>query len=217
MAASTRTIRLKTAVLILPQRQTVLVAKQAAELDLLSDGRLELGVGLGWNHPEYEALGTTFTDRGRRLTEQVEVCRALWTDQHVTFEGEDHRIEDAGVAPMPIQQPIPVWIGAFAKPAIARAARIGDGWQAMLPAPDDQAGRTFRRFFNDVEKAGRDPASVGLEATIRPSGEDVDQWMREAEAWLAAGATQLMVRPGGDYTTIEKAIRRFAAAMQTLA
>lgn len=213
MAAVTQSIRLKTAVLILPQRQTVLVAKQAAELDLLSDGRLELGVGLGWNDPEYTALGTKFTDRGRRLVEQVEVCRALWTEQHVTFEGADHRIEDAGVAPMPIQRPIPVWIGAFAKPAIARAARIGDGWQAMLPAPDDQARKVFSGFFEDVEKAGRDPATVGLEATIRPAGHDVDQWLKEAQAWLDAGATQLMVRPGGDYPTIESAIRRFAEAM----
>ena len=112
-AGVTKSIELKTAVLILPQRQAVLVAKQAAQLDVLSGGRLQLGVGLGWNDPEFVSLAMNFNNRARRMEEQIEVCRLLWTEQHVSYEGQWHRIDDAGLAPMPIQRPIPVWIGAF--------------------------------------------------------------------------------------------------------
>ena len=216
IAAATQTICLKTAVLILPQRQTVLVAKQAAELDVLSDGRLALGVGLGWNSPEFESLGPSFSDRGRRLAEQIDVCRRLWTEPHVDFDGEAHRIEDAGLAPMPIQRPIPVWIGAFAKPAVERAARLADGWQAMLQEPNDQARRVFDSFRETVAAAGRDVETVGIEATIWARGENPAGWADEARAWLDVGATQLIIRPAGDYASIERAIVAFAPLLTSI-
>lgn len=126
-AGVTTTLRLKSAVIVLPQRQAVLVAKQAAQLDVLSGGRMELGVGVGWNDPEYTAFDMDFTNRGKRMEEQIEVMRQLWTEQHITFDGTWHTIEDAGLAPMPVQRPIPIWIGAFSRVAIERAARLADG------------------------------------------------------------------------------------------
>jgi alkanesulfonate monooxygenase SsuD/methylene tetrahydromethanopterin reductase-like flavin-dependent oxidoreductase (luciferase family) len=118
LAAVTTTLELVTGVIILPQRQAVLVAKQAAEVDLLSEGRLRLGVGLGWNAVEYEALNEDFTNRGKRLGEQIDVMRRLWTEPTVTFDGQHHRVTGAGLAPLPVQRPIPVWVGAFSQSAL---------------------------------------------------------------------------------------------------
>jgi len=216
MAGITSTLVLKSAVLILPQRPAALVAKQAAEIDVLSGGRMQLGVGLGWNDPEYEALNMNFGDRAARMVEQIEVCRLLWTQQHVTFNGAYHKITDAGVAPMPIQRPIPIWIGAFAKPAILRAAQIADGWQAMLPKPGDDAARTFDDFRSAVRDAGRDPEAVGIEATIFATGADPEQWVQEARDWLEAGATQLIFRPQGDFAYIQVAIASFAPLIKDI-
>ena len=128
LAGVTRRLELVTAVIILPQRQTALVAKQAATVDVLSGGRLRLGVGIGWNDVEYEALGENFHDRGRRSEEQIEVMRALWTNELVTYEGRWHRITDAGINPLPVQRPIPVWLGGGADPVLRRVARMADGW-----------------------------------------------------------------------------------------
>ncbi|HEY9325316.1 MAG TPA: LLM class F420-dependent oxidoreductase, partial [Candidatus Limnocylindria bacterium] len=111
LAAVTSRLRLATAVLVLGQRQTALVAKQAAEVDVLSRGRLTLGVGIGWNAVEYEALGESFTNRGRRIEEQIAVLRALWTQEVVDFKGRWHRIDRAGIDPLPVQRPIPIWMG----------------------------------------------------------------------------------------------------------
>lgn len=216
LAGVTSKVRLKSAVLILPQRQAALVAKQAAEIDVVSGGRMELGVGLGWNHPEYEALDMSFANRARRMVEQIEVCRALWTDPHVTFKGQYHNISDAGLAPMPIQKPIPIWIGAFAKPAILRAARIGDGWQAMLPKPDARAHEAFAMFRRAAKDAGRNPAQVKIEATIFAAGRDPRIWAREAHDWIAAGADQIMFRPEGDFAGIESAMTRFAPLLDEI-
>ena len=124
LAAVTTTLELVTKVVILPQRQTVLVAKQAAEVDLLSQGRLRLGVGVGWNTVEYEALREDFTNRGKRVDEQIELMRRLWTEQTLTFDGTHHRVTGAGLAPLPVQRPIPVWIGAMSRPALERAGRL---------------------------------------------------------------------------------------------
>lgn len=210
LAGVTQNILLKTAVVILPQRQAVLVAKQAAELDVLSGGRLQLGVGLGWNNPEYVALNMNFRNRGKRMEEQIDVCRQLWTEQHSSFNGQWHTFDDAGLAPMPIQQPIPVWIGAFTEPAIMRAARIADGWQAMLPKPDDQAAAAFNKFKNAIKKADRNPDHVGIEATIFATGDDPESWVTEANAWLAIGATQIVFRPQGDFAYVQNAVAKFA-------
>ena len=216
ITGTTDAIGLKSAILILPQRQSVLVAKQAAELDVLSNGRLSLGVGLGWNVQEYDSLGMSFKDRGRRLEEQIAVCRALWTEQHVHFEGEWHTIEDAGLAPMPIQRPIPVWIGALTEPAIKRAAKVSDGWQAMFAEPDDTAATAFQNFHELVAASGRNPANVGIEATLWASGDDPDVWVEETQRWIKAGATQVVFRPQGDFATIQHAIGRFGPMLDSI-
>lgn len=216
LAGVTTQVRLKSAVLILPQRQAALVAKQAAEIDVLSGGRMQLGVGLGWNHPEYEALDMSFASRAHRMVEQIKVCRLLWTEPHVTYTGQYHKISDAGLAPMPIQKPIPVWIGAFAKPAILRAAALGDGWQAMLPTPDESAHETFALFRRAVKDAGRNPEEVKIEATIFATGLDPDVWVREAHDWVAAGADQIVFRPQGDFSDIESAVSRFAPLLGSI-
>src|ERR1700749_4322769 len=162
LAAVTSSLELVTGVVILPQRQTVLVAKQAAEVDLLSGGRLRLGVGLGWNAVEYEALGEDFSTRGKRCEEQVELMRKLWTEPSVTFSGSYHHVTGAGLAPLPVQRPIPVWFGAASPRAFRRAGRLGDGWFPMVgPGPKLEEAR------HEVEKAaldaGRDPSTIGMQ------------------------------------------------------
>ena len=213
-AGVTRTIRLKSAILILPQRPAVLTAKQAAQIDVLSGGRLQLGVGIGWNDPEYEALNMNFKNRARRMEEQIDVLRKLWTEQHVTFDGTWHHIHDAGLAPMPVQRPIPIWIGAFQPAAIERAARIADGWQAMLPAPDEQATRTFSHFKAMVLEAGRDPSRVGIEATIFSAAIDEDAWANQIRGWTQAGATQIVFRPQAAFPQIKQMADAFSTVMK---
>ena len=163
-AAVTRRIELVTGIVILPQRQTALVAKQAAEVDVLSGGRLRLGIGVGWNPVEFEALGENFQDRGKRVEEQLEVMRLLWTRELVTYEGRWHRVPDAGIKPLPVQQPIPVWMGGDSEVVIRRAARLADGWitlQSFRPGPAAQ--QTVDRLHGLVREAGRDPAAFGIE------------------------------------------------------
>ncbi|MEM7002690.1 MAG: LLM class F420-dependent oxidoreductase [Pseudomonadota bacterium] len=216
-AGITETLKLKTAVLILPQRQAVLVAKQAAQIDVLSGGRMQLGVGIGWNDPEYVALDMSFKNRAARLEEQIEVLRTLWTEQHVTYHGKWHNIEDAGLAPMPIQRPIPVWVGAFQPPAIARAARIADGWQAMLPAPDEKAAAVFAQFKKQVTEAGREPDAVGIEATIFAQARNEEQWAQQISSWIECGATQIIFRPQAAYAEIQEMVAVFATVMKDFA
>ena len=213
-AGVTESLELKTAILILPQRQAVLVAKQAAQLDVLSGGRLQLGVGLGWNDPEFVSLDMNFNNRARRMEEQIEVCRLLWTEQHVTYEGKWHKIDDAGLAPMPIQRPIPVWIGAFKPVAISRAARIADGWQAMLPAPGEKSAAVFSDFQDQVKTAGRDPDSVGIEATIFSGKIDPETWAAQIQGWIDCGATQILFRPQAEFSLIEQMVGEFSEVMK---
>ena len=134
LAAVTEKIEMCTGIIILPQRQTALVAKQTAEVDVLTGGRLRLGIGVGWNDVEYEALGETWENRGRRSAEQVEVLRMLWTQEVVNFEGRYHKITHAGINPLPVQRPIPVWFGGGAPQVVRRIARMGDGWFPPVPA-----------------------------------------------------------------------------------
>jgi probable F420-dependent oxidoreductase len=158
-------IELVTGIIILPQRQTALVAKQAAEVDLLTGGRLRFGVGLGWNRVEYEALGKRFTDRGRRIEEQVALLRQLWTERSVTFAGEHEQVTGAGLAPMPVQQPIPIWFGAASEPAFRRVGRVADGWFPQAgPGPRLVAARAI--VDTAAREAGRDPATIGIEGRI---------------------------------------------------
>jgi probable F420-dependent oxidoreductase len=189
--AAITSLELVTGVIILPQRQAVLVAKQAAEVDLLTGGRFRLGVGLGWNAVEYEALGETFGNRGRRSEEQVEVMRALWTARSVTFSGKYHTLSGAGLAPMPAQRPIPVWFGAASDRAYERAGRLGDGWFPMMdPGPGlDYARDQVKRA---ATAAGRDADSLGMEGRVSWTG-DRDKIAGEIAAWKVAGATHLSI------------------------
>jgi len=220
LAGITTRLRLATAVIVLPQRQTALVAKQAAEVDVLSRGRLILGVGIGWNEVEYEALGMTFTDRGRRIEEQIAVMRALWTQPVVDFKGRWHRIDRAGLSPLPVQRPIPVWMGGgyqardgmVIEPALRRIARLADGWFTHLPPTED--GRigmaTFRRF---VQEAGRDPASVPVEGRIPAARGGPEEWKRGIEAFREMGMTSVeLTTMGAGYRALDEhleALRRF--------
>ncbi|MFB1294146.1 LLM class F420-dependent oxidoreductase [Mycobacterium sp. pW049] len=195
LAAVTTTLELVTGVIVLPQRQTALVAKQAAEVDLLSDGRLRFGVGLGWNAVEYEALGERFDDRGRRSEEQIALLREFWTRRSVTFEGRHHRVTGAGLAPLPVQRPIPLWIGAAVPRGYARAGRLADGWFPMHPpGPRLDAARAV--VDQAARQAGRDPASIGMEGRVNWRG-DHDRVTADIDAWAAAGATHLSVNTMG--------------------
>ncbi|MGH2451194.1 MAG: LLM class F420-dependent oxidoreductase [Candidatus Limnocylindria bacterium] len=189
LAALTTRLELATAVIVLPQRQTALVAKQAAEVDVLSRGRLRLGVGLGWNTVEFEALGQSFRDRGRRIEEQIAVMRRLWSEEIVDHTGRWHRIDRAGLNPLPVQRPIPVWMGGGAEPAMRRIARIADGWFTHL-RPTDEGRAQLARFREYVAEAGRDPKTYPIEGRIAASG-GPEQWKREIEAFRGMGLTHL--------------------------
>lgn len=203
LAAVTRTLELVTGVIILPQRQTALVAKQAAEVDLLSGGRLRLGVGVGWNAVEYEALGEDFGNRGKRSAEQIAVLRRFWTEQTVTLDGAFHRVTGAGIAPMPIQRPIPVWIGAASAPGYRRAGRLADGWFPMMgPGPKlDEARAVVERA---AVQAGRDPASIGMEGRVDWRGER-GALADALTAWEKAGASHVSINTmGAGLTTVDE-------------
>ena len=190
LAAHTRSIEFATGVLILPQRQTALVAKQAVELDLLSGGRLRLGVGTGWNHVEYEALGVPFAGRGARLEEQIELLRRLWRDPVVDFRGKHHRVDRAGILPLP-KRPIPIWFGGFVPAAFERAARHGDGFQFGAAGPAVRA--QWEQVKVALANAGRSQDGFGAEATVDYSA-GPDSWRKELEAWRGAGGTHFSLR-----------------------
>ena len=180
-----------TGILILPQRQTALVAKQAAQVDILSGGRLRLGVGVGWNNVEYEGLGKTFTNRGRRIEEQVGLLRELWTREVVDFEGEYESVRGAAIAPLPVQRPIPVWMGSgYAGRALERAGRIADGWLAQL-RPGPEFDRALETLFEAATKAGRDPADLGIHGSLGAGRPDQERIARHAAGWKASGATHI--------------------------
>jgi len=190
LAAATSALELVTGILILPQRQTALVAKQAAAVDVLSAGRMRLGVGIGWNHVEYEALGENFRNRGRRAEEQIAVMRRLWTEESVDFDGKWHTIHQAGINPLPVQRPIPVWMGGMAEPVLKRAARIADGWFPQFrPGPDATA--TVERVRGYVAEAGRKPEEFGIEGRISMFNTEREQWAAAVEGWRAMDASHV--------------------------
>ncbi len=214
-----------TGIIILPQRQTALVAKQAAEVDVLSGGRLRLGIGIGWNSVEYEALGMDFRNRGIRVSEQVKLLRALWTQEIVTFRGRWHTVNEAGLGFLPVQRPIPIWMGGSADVVFRRVAKFADGWifgggatnpfaRPKARTPQELVG-VLRR---EVQAAGRDPAAVGIEARISLASGTPDDWRRAVEEWRGLGATHLSVatmRAGFKtvHAHIEKA-RQFLSAAE---
>lgn len=196
LAAATWQLELVTGVIILPQRQTALVAKQAAAVDVLSNGRLRLGVGLGWNEVEYQALNEDFHTRGARLEEQVTLLRALWKAPVITFQGRYHQVEAAGINPLPIQRPIPVWFGGHAEPMLKRAARLADGW-FPLRLPDDEARAMIERLHGYLAAAGRNPATFGIEASLNVRDGDETVWAARAAGWRTLGATHLCINTMG--------------------
>jgi probable F420-dependent oxidoreductase len=213
LAAVTSRLGLAAGVIILPQRQAALVAKQAASLDVLSGGRLRLGVGLGWNEVEYTALNENFHNRGKRIEEQVELMRLLWSEPLVSFKGKWHTIPDAGLNPLPVQRPIPVWFGGNAEAALRRLARLGDGWIALQRrAAEARPGLAMLERF--LEEAGRSRSQVGLEARIPYDTGDPRAWETEVREWQAEGATHLSFNSmGSGFKTPQEhieAIRKFA-------
>ena len=188
LAGLTARIEFATCVLLLPQRQAVLVSKQAAALDVLSGGRLRLGVGLGWNTVEYTSLNEDFHTRGRRADEQIEVLRRLWTQELVDYQGRWHTIPDAGINPLPVQRPIPIWIGGQSEAAIRRAARLGDGWMPLYGSAEE-ARPGLDLLDRELAAIGRSRAGFGLEARIPFGSGDPRIWEALLKGWQAAGAT----------------------------
>ena len=199
LAGITTKIELVTAVLILGQRQTALVAKQAAEVDLLTGGRLRLGVGVGWNHVEYEALNQEFGNRGQRYAEQIKLLREFWTQEVVEFEGQYHKVDHAGVNPQPVQRPIPIWMGAGARAnpvptdrVLRRVARLADGWFPQMQ-PTNDARSTVERLKKFADEAGRDATEIGMEPRINLGDGDPEFWQEQARVWEDMGATHISV------------------------
>jgi len=198
LAAVAPGLELVTGVVIAPQRQTALLAKQAAEVDILTGGRFRLGLGIGWNPVEYEALGMSFRDRGRRFEEQIELMRLLWTEPIVDFQGRWHRVTAAGLNPLPEQRPIPIWIGGSAEPALRRAARLGDGYFPQRPLEGGWPA-TIERVRQWVAEAGRDPSTFGIDARVSVATGTPEEWRQAAEEWRLLGATHLsLVTLGGN-------------------
>ncbi len=179
-------------VIILPQRQTVLVAKQAAELDIVTKGNFRLGVGIGWNPVEFEGLGMNFKDRARRFEEQIDLMRRLWTEESMSYQGTFHTVTSAAICPLPIQRPIPIWIGGSAEAAVKRACRIADGFIPLSPLGGSYEA-TMELIHGWLREAGRDPASFGIEARLTASSGTPDDWHKTVEQWRKLGATHLSV------------------------
>ena len=192
IAAVTERVGLASGVLVLPQRQTALVAKQAAQLDIVSGGRLRLGIGVGFSPIEYEGLGQDMRVRGRRQAEQIELMNLLWTNRKVTFDGEFDRVHHAGIKPLPIQQPIPIWFGGGAEPVLRRAAKYGQGWIPLQPQfrPDKLEG-PLERLHSYLQAEGREPSTFGLDGWVISNIGGPDQWQTEAERWVSVGATHV--------------------------
>jgi probable F420-dependent oxidoreductase len=205
LAAATQRIGLQTSILILPLRDTVILplrdtvilAKQAAEVDVLSGGRLRLGVGAGWLASEFEVLGRDFHTRGARLDEQITLLRALWTNPTVTFSGREHHIDSAGLNPLPVQRPIPLWVGGGVRATVRRVARHCDGWIAPGPytrRPVDDGARQLVDWLHlEAAAAGRRPEDIGVQGVLGIGGLTQSEWADRADGWRQLGATDLLV------------------------
>jgi probable F420-dependent oxidoreductase len=194
VAALTRRVELISEVIVLPQRQTALVAKQAAELDVLSNGRLRLGVGAGYIKPLFEAMNAEFDTRGARMDEQVAVLRALWTQDVVTFHGRWHHIDEMRLHPLPKQRPIPIWFGGHADAVLRRVVAVGDGWAPLWTVDsNEEARQLIERLHTYAQEAGRDPRTIGIATGMGLMGTTPDDWRHTLEAWRALGATEFHV------------------------
>ena len=206
IAAITTKIELVTGVLVLPQRDTALVAKQAAELDILSNGRLRLGVGIGWNDVEFEALNSDFANRGVRIEEQVSVLRELWTKELVTYEGKWHHLNDVGINPLPLQRPIPVWFGGAADAVMQRIGKMGDGWiyPGYSPFPDIQSKTMLDSIKSSAIQSNRLTHDIGIEKILSESEKPTDGWADSVKLWIEFGATHFSINTmGANLTSID--------------
>ncbi|MEM7081083.1 MAG: LLM class F420-dependent oxidoreductase [Pseudomonadota bacterium] len=215
LAAVTERLEMVTNILILPQRQTVLVAKQAAQVAILSHNRLRLGIGTGWNKVEYDGLGVPFAARGARQEEQVELLRRLWQEDSIDYQGEYHHIDRASINPRP-SQPIPIWFGGGAPVLLKRAARIGDGWMP-IGSPNDQSAAAIELMQAERQAAGRDWDGFGIQAQAMFAGGNPDRWGTHAERWRGLGATHLAVRTdGAGFTSVEQHLEAAQSYLATV-
>jgi probable F420-dependent oxidoreductase len=214
--AAITSLELVTGIIILPQRQTALVAKQAAEVDLLTSGRFRLGVGLGWNAVEYEALGKEFTNRGARVDEQIALLRRLWTESTVTHDGAFERVTGAGIAPLPVQRPIPIWLGAQSRRAYERVGRLADGWFPMMP-PGPQLDEARAIVEQAALDAGRDPSTLGMEGRVSWTDAGVDMVVHQIGKWRDAGATHVSINTmNAGLGSVDRHLEALAAAAHAL-
>ena len=218
LAAVTR-LELVTGVIILPQRQTILVAKQAAEVDVLSGGKMRLGIGVGWNPVEYEGLGRDFHIRGRLVEEQIELLRLLWSQEVITYKGHFHTVTEAGINPLPVRRSIPIWTGGRADALLRRTARLADGW-FPLGRPDDEMKEIIERLRGYLREAHRDPARFGIEAQVYAKNGKVDEWIQLTKRWQELGATHISINTmDAGFTALQQhldAIRRYKEALGSL-
>ena len=228
LSSVTQKIGFSTQVLILAQRQTALVAKQAASLDVLSGGRFRLGVGIGWNEVEFVGLNESFKNRGKRSGEQVEVMQQLWANEHVTFKGEWHTIDDAGINPRPAKGKIPLWFGGHEEATLRRIAKWGDGWIMLAHAQGAEADAQFAKMRQIAKEAGRDPATIGIEVWVSTAeGKGPEDWRKAFEGWKRSGVTHVTLNsvygrgphvriPGRTLADHMTAMRDYMAAVKDL-
>jgi probable F420-dependent oxidoreductase len=216
MAGITKKIEFTTGIIILPQRQTALVAKQAATLDVLSGGRLRFGVGIGWNAVEYQALSQDFHTRGKRVEEQIELLRNLWTTPLVKFQGQWDAIPDAGINPLPVQRPIPIWFGGHAEAVLRRVGTMGDGWMPNYRTAAD-AEPSLKVIKQYAESASRNIRDIGLEARIMYGSGDQEKWAKRISEWKKVGASHISINTmGAGFSTPDQhlqALRTFSEAI----
>ena len=216
LAAIVPGLELVTGVVIAPQRQTALLAKQAVEIDVLTDGRFRFGLGIGWNDVEYEALGMDFSNRGRRFEEQIELMRRLWTEPVFDFQGRWHTVTAAGINPLPVHRPIPIWIGGSAERALRRAAVSADGLFPQRPLEGGWAS-TLEQMRAWAEEAGRDWSAFGIDQRISLASGDAGDWRAVAEEWVGLGATHLtLVSGGAGFSSPDEHLERLAAGREAL-
>lgn len=217
MAAIAPEMEAVSGVVILPQRQTALVAKQASTVDILTGGRFRLGVGIGWNDIEYQGLNEEFRNRGRRVEEQIDLLRTLWQDPLISYDGQWHTIDHAGLAPLPLQRPIPIWIGGSADVALQRAARLADGFFSNSGVNLEPSSHEVTVIRNELTRIDRDPATFGFEPRLNLAEDSEDAWQRAIDWWQEAGATHVSINTmGAGCTSIEEHLAGLARVKQAI-